>query len=40
MNTEVKMKNFCEFLREHSMKIINFKKKKNEVINNRGTGII
>ena len=23
------MKRFCEFLREHEMKIINFKKKKN-----------
>ena len=26
------MKNFCDFLREHAMKVINFKKKKNEVI--------
>ena len=26
------MKNFCESLREHAMKIINSKKKKNEVI--------
>ena len=29
------MKKFCEFLREHVMKIINFKKKKNEVINKK-----
>ena len=34
------MKKFCEFLREHAMKIINFKKKKNEVINKRTAGII
>ena len=34
------MKKFCEFLREHAMKIINFKKKKNEVINKRAAGII
>ena len=27
------MKTFCEFLREHTMEIINVKKKKNEVIN-------
>ena len=27
------MKIFCESLREHAIKIINFKKKKNEVIN-------
>ena len=27
------MKKFCEFLREHAMKMINFKKKKNKVIN-------
>ena len=26
------LKNFCESLREDAMKIINFKKKKNEVI--------
>ena len=26
------MKKFCEFLREHSMKIINFKKKKMECL--------
>ena len=29
------MKKFCESLREHVMKIINFEKKKNEVINKR-----
>ena len=30
------MKRFCEFLREHAMKIINFKKKKKkEFINKR-----
>ena len=34
------MKKFCEFSREHAMKIINFKKKKNEVINKRAAGII
>ena len=27
------MKNFCESLRDHAMKIINFKKKKKNVIN-------
>ena len=27
------MKKFCKFLREHTIKIINFKNKKNEVIN-------
>ena len=27
------MKKFCEFLREHAIKIVNFKKKKNEIIN-------
>ena len=31
---------FCESLREHAMKIINFKKKKYETINKRATGII
>ena len=31
---------FCESLIEHAMKIINFKNKKNEVINKRATGII
>ena len=34
------MKKFCDFLREHAMKTINFKKKKNEVINIRAAGII
>ena len=34
------MKMFSESLREHSMKIINFKKKKNEVINKRVAGSI
>ena len=34
------MRKFSEFLREHAMKIINFKKKKNEVINKRTAGII
>ena len=33
------MKRFCESLREHAMKIINFKKKKNEVVNKRAAGI-
>ena len=33
------MKTFCEFLREHTMKIINFEK-KNEVLNKRAAGII
>ena len=32
-------KKFCEFLREHAIKIINFKKKKNEGINKRAAGI-
>ena len=31
------MKKFCEFLREHAMKIINFK--KNKVINKRAAEI-
>ena len=26
------MKKFCEFLREHAMKIINFKKKKRKLL--------
>ena len=26
------MKKFCEFLREHAMKIISFKKKKKEIL--------
>ena len=34
------MKKFREFFREHAMKIINFKKKKNEVTNKRAAGII
>ena len=34
------MKKFCEFLREHTMKIISFKKKKNEIINKTAEGII
>ena len=33
------MTKFCEFLREHAMKIINFKKKK-KIINKRAAGII
>ena len=33
------MKKFCESLREHAMKIIDFKKKK-KVINKRTAGII
>ena len=34
------MKKFCESFREHVMKIINFEKKKNEVINKRAAEII
>ena len=34
------IKRFCEFLREHTMKIINLQKKKNEVINKRAAGMI
>ena len=34
------MKKNCESLREHAIKIINFRKKKNEIINKRATGII
>ena len=34
------MKSFFEFLREHAMKIINFKKKKKDVFNKRAAGII
>ena len=34
------MKKFCEFFREHEMEMINFKKKKNEVINKRAARII
>ena len=33
------MKKFCESLREHAMKIIYFKKEKNEVINKKAAGI-
>ena len=33
------MKKFCESLKEHAMKIINSKKKKNEIINKRPAGI-
>ena len=29
------IKKFCEFLREHATKIINFSKKKNEIIDKR-----
>ena len=36
---DCKKKN-CEFLREHTIKIIRFKKKKNEVINKRAAEII
>ena len=34
------MKRFCQFLREHGMKIIKFKKKKNVIINKRTPGIM
>ena len=34
------MKKFCESLREHAMKIFNFKKKRNEGINSRAAGIM
>ena len=34
------MKKFCESLREHPKEITNFKKKKNEVINQRAAEII
>ena len=34
------MEKFCESLKEHAMKIINFKKEKNEVINKRTARII
>ena len=42
MYTEIKIvgKTFCQFLRDHSMKIINLKKKKIEIINKRAGGII
>ena len=31
------VKKFCESLRNHAMEIINFKKKKHEVINKKAT---
>ena len=34
------MKKICESLREQAMNIINFKKKKNQIINKRAAGII
>ena len=34
------MKKFCEFLREHAMKITNFKQKKNGVFVKKAAGII
>ena len=34
------MKKFCESFRQQAVNIINFKKKKNEVINKRAAGII
>ena len=34
------MKKYCEFLTEHVMKIINFKQKNNEIINERAAEII
>ena len=34
------MKKFCEFLKEHTKKIINFKKKKKEVVSKRAAVII
>ena len=34
------MKKFCEFLREHAVKINNFKKKKMKVTNKRAAVII
>ena len=34
------MKKFCEFLREHAIKIINFIKKKKEIINKQTARII
>ena len=34
------IKKFYECLREHAIKIINLKMKKNEVINERAAGII
>ena len=34
------MKRFCESLREHAMKIINFKKKKMKLLTKEQLGII
>ena len=34
------VKKFYEFLREHATKIVNFKKNRNEIINNRTAGIL
>ena len=34
------MKKFCESLRDHSMEVITFKKKKNGFINKRTAGTI
>ena len=34
------MKKFCEYLRQHAMKIINSENKKTEIIYNRAAGII
>ena len=34
------MKKFCEYLREHAIERISFKKKKNEVINKRTARIV
>ena len=34
------MEKFCQFVREHAMKVIDFKKKKNEIINKRAAGIM
>ena len=34
------IKKFCEFLRDHTLKTINFFKKQNEIIHNRAAGII
>ena len=34
------MKKFCEYLREHAMKIINFKNKKKEIMTKRAAVFI
>ena len=34
------MKKLCEHLRKHALMIINFKIKKNEIVNKRAAGII